>query len=234
MKKTGLMIKGSIIKQLIMFSIPLLIGNLFQQLYNTVDSIVVGNFIGDVALAAVNSSGAIIDMLVSFFMGLSLGAGVLISNYFGAQDRQGVFKSVHTAVALAIISSIFATVMGIVLTPTILRLVKVDATVLNQSITYLRIYFMGISGLIVYNMISGILRAVGDSKHPLYFLIISSIINIVLDLLFVAVFKMGIAGVAIATSIAQIVSALLSVRIMMKTNQMYQLKLKKLVLIKVF
>lgn len=228
MEKTGLMIKGNIAKQIVIFAIPLLIGNLFQQLYNTVDSIVVGNFIGDVALAAVNSSGPIIDMLVSFFMGLSLGAGVLISNYFGAQDRQGVFKSVHTAIALAIVSSIIATTLGIILTPAILHLVKVDVTVLNQSITYLRIYFIGISGLIIYNMVSGILQAVGDSKHPLYFLIISSVINIILDLLFVAVFKMGIAGVAIATSMAQIISALLSIRIMMNTTQSYQLNLRKI------
>lgn len=226
--KKGLMIKGNIARQLVVFAIPLLIGNLFQQLYNTVDSIVVGNFIGDVALAAVNSSGPIIDMLVSFFMGLSLGAGVLISNYYGAQDQQGVFKSVHTAMAVAIISSIIATVMGVILTPTILQLVKVDQSVINQSVTYLRIYFIGISGLIIYNMISGILQAVGDSKHPLYFLIVSSIINVILDLLFVVYFKMGITGVAVATSIAQIISAILSIRIMMKTTQMYKLNLSKI------
>lgn len=226
--KSGLMTQGNIAKQLVVFAIPLLIGNLFQQLYNTVDSIVVGNFIGDTALAAVNSSGSIIEMLVSFFMGLSLGASVLISNFYGAQDQDNVKKSVHTAVALALVSSLFVTIIGVVLAPTILKWVRVDPTVIAHSIIYLRIYFLGIVGLIVYNMVSGILRAVGDSKHPLYFLIVSSIVNIVLDLLFVVVFKLGIAGVAIATAIAQIISALLSIRILVKSQEMYRLELRKI------
>ena len=215
--KNGLMTHGNIAKQLIVFAIPLLVGNLFQQLYNTVDSIVVGNFIGDQALAAVNSSGPIIDMLVSFFMGLSLGAGVLISNYFGAQDCQGVKEGVHTAMALALVSSLITTIVGVIFTPIILKWVRVDSSVIGQSIIYLRIYFLGVIGLIIYNMISGILRAVGDSKYPLYFLVVSSIVNIILDLVFVVIFKMGIAGVAIATTIAQITSALLSIDILKKT-----------------
>ena len=227
-EKRGLMTEGSIAKQLILFAIPLLIGNMFQQLYNTVDSIVVGNYIGDQALAAVNSSGPIIDMLVSFFTGLSLGASVLISNYYGAREDKGVFCSVHTAIALGIASSIFATIVGVVFTPMILSLVKVDAAVIDQSITYLRIYFLGVSGLIIYNMVSGILRAVGDSKHPLYFLIVSSFINIVLDLLFVVVFKMGIAGVAIATSIAQVASALLSIYVLVTSKESYRLEISKI------
>lgn len=227
-KNNGLMIKGNIWKQLVIFAIPLLIGNLFQQLYNTVDSVVVGNFIGDQALAAVNSSGPIIDMLVSFFTGLSLGSGVLISNYYGGQDRQGVFCSVHTAMALGIVFSLFATIVGIIFTPSILTLVKVDPSVINQSIVYLRIYFLGVSGLIIYNMVSGILRAVGDSRHPLYFLIVSSFINVVLDLLFVIVFKMGIVGVAIATSIAQVASAILSIYILITTVEIYRLQPRKI------
>lgn len=225
-KREGLMIQGNIAKQLIMFAIPLLIGNLFQQLYNTVDSVVVGNYIGDSALAAVNSSGPIIDMLVSFFMGLSLGSSVLISNYFGGQDSIKVKKGVHTALALAIVSGILATVIGVVFTPAILKWVNVDGSVINQSIIYLRIYFLGSIGLIVYNMISGILRGVGDSKHPLYFLIVSSIVNIVLDIIFVVVFKLGIAGVAIATSLAQIISAILSINTLIKTQEMYHLDLR--------
>lgn len=225
-KRDGLMIQGNIAKQLIMFAIPLLIGNLFQQLYNTVDSVVVGNYIGDSALAAVNSSGPIIDMLVSFFMGLSLGSSVLISNYFGGQDSIKVKKGVHTALALAIVSGILATVIGVVFTPAILKWVNVDGSVINQSIIYLRIYFLGSIGLIVYNMISGILRGVGDSKHPLYFLIVSSIVNIVLDIIFVVVFKLGIAGVAIATSLAQIISAILSINTLIKTQEMYHLDLR--------
>lgn len=226
--RKGLMTQGNIAKQLVMFAIPLLIGNLFQQLYNTVDSIVVGNFIGDNALAAVNSSGPIIDLLVSFFMGLSLGASVLISNYFGAQDKQNVKKSVHTAMALALVSSIVVTIIGVLFTPLILSWVRVDQGVIGQSIIYLRIYFLGIIGLIIYNMISAILRAVGDSKHPLYFLIVSSIVNIGLDLLFVIVFKMGIAGVGIATTIAQIVSAILSIHILMKSKEIYKLELRQI------
>lgn len=227
-KRDGLMIQGNIAKQLIMFAIPLLIGNLFQQLYNTVDSVVVGNYIGDSALAAVNSSGPIIDMLVSFFMGLSLGSSVLISNYFGGQDSIKVKKGVHTALALAIVSGILATVIGVVFTPAILKWVNVDGSVINQSIIYLRIYFLGSIGLIVYNMISGILRGVGDSKHPLYFLIVSSIVNIVLDIIFVVVFKLGIAGVAIATSLAQIISAILSINTLIKTQEMYHLDLRSI------
>lgn len=226
-KQKGLMTEGHIFKQLLYFSIPLIIGNLFQQLYNTVDSIVVGNFIGDNALAAVNSSGAIINLLVSFFMGLSMGGGVTISNYFGGKNREGVHKAVHTTFALSLFSGVFSTIIGFVFTPTILKLVNVDPEVMADSILYLRIYFFGISGLIIYNMCCGILRAVGNSRHPLYFLIISSVINVVLDIVFVAVFKWGIVGVAIATLIAQFVSALLSVRQLMIADQMYRLELKK-------
>lgn len=226
-KQKGLMTEGSIFKQILYFSIPLIIGNLFQQLYNTVDSIVVGNFIGDNALAAVNSSGAIVQLLISFFMGLSMGGGVTISNYFGARNREGVHKAVHTTFALSVLSGVLATIIGVVFTPAILKLVNVDPEVMADSVLYLRIYFMGILGLIVYNMCSGMLRAVGDSRHPLYFLIVSSVINVVLDILFVAVFNLGIAGVAYATLIAQFASAILSIRQLMRTDQMYKLELKK-------
>ncbi len=226
-KQKGLMTEGSIFKQILYFSIPLIIGNLFQQLYNTVDSIVVGNFIGDNALAAVNSSGAIVQLLISFFMGLSMGGGVTISNYFGARNREGVHKAVHTTFALSVLSGVLATIIGVVFTPAILKLVNVDPEVMADSVLYLRIYFMGILGLIVYNMCSGMLRAVGDSRHPLYFLIVSSVINVVLDILFVAVFNLGIAGVAYATLIAQLASAILSIRQLMRTDQMYKLELKK-------
>lgn len=224
----GLMTSGNIWKQLLLFSVPLIIGNLFQQLYNTVDSIVVGNFIGDNALASVNSSGAIINLLVSFFMGLSLGAGVVISNYFGACNEEGVQKAVHTSMALTLASGLIATILGVVFTPMILEAVNVDPEVMANSVLYLRVYFLGISGLIIYNMGSGMLRAVGDSKSPLYFLIVSSITNIVLDLLFVAVFKMGIAGVAIATIIAQFASALLIVYKLTHTKEIYKLTLNKI------
>ncbi|WP_242631650.1 MATE family efflux transporter [Sedimentibacter sp. zth1] len=227
-KQKGLMTEGSIFKKLLYFSTPLLIGNIFQQLYNTVDSIVVGNFIGDNALAAVNSSGAVINLLVSFFMGLSMGGGVVISNYFGAEDELGVHKAVHTTFALTIVSGIIVTIIGVLLTPIILKWVNVDPEVMPDSILYLKIFFAGILGLIIYNICTGMLRAVGDSKHPLYFLIISSVLNIVLDLLFVAVFNFGIAGVAYATIIAQFISAILTIRLLIKTDQTYKLDLKKI------
>lgn len=227
-KQKGLMTEGVIWKELLFFSIPLLIGNLFQQLYNTVDSIVVGNFIGDNALAAVNSSGAIINLLVSFFMGLSLGAGVVISNYFGAKNKEGVEKAIHTSMALTLTSGVVATILGVSLTPLILKMVNVDPEVMGNSILYLRLYFAGIMGLIIYNMGSGMLRAVGDSKSPLYFLIVSSITNIVLDIVFVTVFHMGIAGVAIATCIAQFVSAILTIYKLTHTDHIYKLHLRKI------
>lgn len=226
--KTGLMIEGNIFKQLLFFSMPLIIGNLFQQLYNTVDSIVVGNFIGDNALAAVNSSGSIVNLLVSFFMGLSIGAGVVISNYYGAKAEENVHKAVHTSIALTFASAIIATIIGVIFTPYLLQLMKVDPAVMANSVLYLQIYFLGIGGLVIYNMGSGVLRAVGDSKHPLYYLIVASIINIVLDLLFVVVFDWGIAGVAYATMIAQFVSAALIIFQLCHSKDMYQLQLKKI------
>lgn len=223
----GLMIEGNIFKQLLYFSVPLIIGNLFQQLYNTVDSIVVGNFIGDNALAAVNSSGAIVNLLVSFFMGLAIGAGVVISNHYGAKEEENVHKAVHTSIALTFSAGIIATILGVVLTPYILEWMSVAPSVMGNSVLYLRIYFFGIAGLVIYNMGSGVLRAVGDSKHPLYYLIVSSIINIVLDLVFVVVFKWGIAGVAYATIIAQFASAFLTILQLTKAKDMYRLELKK-------
>lgn len=224
----GLLTEGNICKQIIFFAFPLLLGNLFQQLYNTVDSIVVGNFIGDTALAAVNSSGSIVNLLVSFFMGLSLGGGVVIARYYGAKDPENVHKAVHTTMSIAIISGLCSTLLGVTFTPTILELVNVADSVMSSSVTYLSLYFCGISGLIIYNMGSGMLRAVGDSKHPLYFLIVSSCTNIILDILFVTQFNMGIAGVAYATMIAQALSAILTVRQLCISTEMYKLELKKI------
>lgn len=227
-KQSGLMTSGNIWKQIILFAIPLIIGNLFQQLYNTVDSIVVGNFIGDNALAAVNSSGPVVNLLVSTFMGLSIGGTVVLSNRFGALDKEGVEKSIHTSFAFTLTTGIIVTIIGLIFAPTILKLVSVDPEVMDDSILYLRIYFAGIIGLVVYNMGSGLLRAVGDSKSPLHFLIVSSITNIILDLLFVVVFRWGIAGVAIATSIAQFASAFLILYKLTHTKEMYRLSLKNI------
>lgn len=228
-KKTssnGLMTEGSIGKQLILFAFPLLLGNLFQQLYNTVDAVIVGKFVGSEALAAVNSSTPLINLLVSFFMGISVGAGVVISQYYGANNNKKLHDAVHTTVALALASGLFMTFIGILLSPTILRLMGTPEDVMEQSTIYLKIYFAGILGIVIYNMCSGILRAVGDSKKPLYFLIVSSIVNIVLDLVFVIIFKMGVSGVALATLIAQFVSAGLTIYVLIKTSSSFKLTLK--------
>ena len=190
--------------------------------------IIVGNFVGRQALAAVTSSSPVINMLISFFMGLSIGAGVVISRYFGAHDKDGLAKSIHTSMALIILAGIVMTFVGIWLTPYILQWVGVPQDVMANSIVYLRIYFYGIVGVMVYNMGSGVLRALGDSKTPLYFLIFSSVINIVLDYAFVVYLHMAISGVAWATLISQCLSAVLVCLLMMKGNAHYQLKLKEL------
>lgn len=224
----GLMSEGNIWKQLLFFSIPLVLGNIFQQLYNAVDSIIVGNFVGSQALAAVTSSSPVINMLISFFMGLSIGAGVVISRYFGANDRQGVSDSIHTSMAIIILAGIAMTFIGVLLTPYILQWVGVPQDVMSDSIVYLKIYFYGIIGVMIYNMGSGVLRALGDSKTPLYFLIFSSAVNIVLDYAFVVYLHMGVSGVAWATLISQCLSALLVCLLMMKGNASYQLRLRQL------
>ena len=227
-KQKGLMTEGVIWKELLLFSVPLLLGNLFQQLYNAVDSVVVGNYIGAQALAAVGSSAPVINLLVSFFMGLSVGAGVIISRYFGARNMKSLQDSIHTSLALTMTAGIFMTLFGIIFSPTILRWIGTPSDVMSSSVLYLRIYFGGILSVMLYNMGSGILRAVGDSKNPLYFLIVSSITNILLDLLFVIVFDMGIAGVGWATLIAQTISAVLTLLLLIKTKQEYKVTLKKI------
>lgn len=225
-KDKGLMIEGCIWKQLVVFSIPLLLGNLFQQLYNTMDSIIVGNYVGSDALAAVNSSNPIINLLISFFMGIAVGAGVVISRYYGSRDQEKLKASIHTTMALALVCGVVMTFVGILASPWILEMVGTPESVMANSTLYLQIYFGGILGVMVYNMGSGILRAVGDSKSPLYFLIVSSLVNIVLDLLFVAGFGMGIAGAAWATLIAQALSAILTVLLLVKTKQEYKVTIK--------
>ena len=197
------MIDGSIFQSIFWFSIPLLIGNFFQQLYNTVDSYVVGNFVNTNALAAVGASTPVINMLVGFFMGLSTGAGVVISQYFGARQGEAMSRAVHSAMALTGLLSIVFTGLGLLYTGPLLRAIGVPEDVLPHSSLYLMIYFCGITFSLFYNMGSGILRAVGDSRHPLLYLAVASIVNIILDFTFVCGFHMGIAGVAIATIIAQ-------------------------------
>ncbi len=187
--KDGLMTEGNIWKQLILFSIPLLLGNLFQQLYNAVDSVIVGQFVSTQALAAVGSSFPLINLLISFFMGLSLGAGVVVSKYFGARATDNMRKSIHSAVVLTFIIGVIMTFVGILACPTILGWMQTPSDVINDSIVYLQIYFGGILFTMIYNIGSGILRAVGDSKRPLYFLILCSIINVILDFVFIVFFN---------------------------------------------
>lgn len=215
------MTSGSIVKLLLSFAVPLLLGNLFQQLYNTVDSLVVGNFVGTEALAAVGSTTSIINTLVSFFNGVSIGAGVIISQYYGAHDDRKLHQSIETTMAITFICSILMTVIGFIFVPYMLTFMSTPEDVLEPASVYLRIYFAGISGLLVYNMGSGILRAVGDTKRPLLFLCFSSCTNIVLDLLFVIAFDLGIAGVAYATIISQFLSAVLIMILLIRTRDVY-------------
>lgn len=203
------MTTGSIWKLLLSFSVPLLIGNLFQQLYNTVDSLVVGNFVGTEALAAVGSTTCIINTMVMFFTGTSIGATVVISRHYGAHDDRKLHLAVETTMMVTFIASILFTGIGVLFTPFMLRFMSTPEDVLPSASEYLRIYFSGISGLLIYNMGSAVLRAVGDTRRPLLFLCFSSILNTVLDLIFVLVFDLGIAGVAYATILSQFISAAL-------------------------
>lgn len=222
------MTEGVIWKQILAFSLPLLIGNLFQQLYNTVDSIVVGNFIGSEALAAVGSSNPLINLIIGMFLGIATGAGVIISQYYGARDQEKLSWAVHTCIALSIIGGVLLTVLGVGVSPLILRLMGTPREVMANSSVYLRIFFGGSLFNLVYNMGAGVLRAVGDSRQPLYYLCISSVVNILLDLLFVVVFGMGIAGVGYATVIAQAVSAVLVMWALLRTDDIYQVSVPKI------
>lgn len=227
-QKSMLMTEGVIWKQLMLYSIPLLIGNLFQQLYNTVDSIVVGRFIGSGALAAVGSSSALINLIIGLFMGIAVGSGVIVSQYYGAGSVDKMGWAVHTSIVLSFIGGVLLTVAGLILTPSFLNWMKTPQEVLPDAILYLRIFFMGSLFNLVYNMGAGILQAVGDSKRPLYYLCISSVVNIVLDIYFVRGLSMGVEGVAYATVISQIVSAVLTMSALMRTDDIYRLELKKL------
>ena len=203
------MTQGSPVGNLIRFSVPLLIGNLAQQLYSTVDSIVVGNYVGDGALAAVGASGPILNLLLVLFMGISMGATVMASQYFGAKEKDKLSATVGTTITATFLSSIVIMILGPLVTPPIMKLLGTPADIYDMSCTYLIIMFLGIMGCGYYNIISGILRGLGDSIMPLVFLIVACVLNIGLDLLFVAVFRWGVAGVAIATIIAQAISGAL-------------------------
>ena len=222
------MTEGNIARQLVSFAAPMLLGLIFQQLYNTVDTIVVGNFVSAQALAAVGTTGPLINTLLGFFNGFSAGATVVIARAFGARSRRDVHDAVHTTITVTLLLAVVITLAGVLLTPTLLRLMRAPEDMVPEATTYLRIYFMGVSGLMLYNMGAGILRAVGDSKRPLYFLIFSALVNTAGDLLFVLAFHMGVAGVAYATILAQGLSALLILCVLMRSDGIHQLKLREL------
>ena len=228
MAKQTIMTEGSIWKKILFFSIPLILGNLFQQLYNTVDSVIVGNFIGSNALAAVSCGGSVINLLIGFCVGASAGAGVVIAQFYGAQKEEEVSKAVHTTLAIAIVAGIIVTVAGILLIPTMLRVMGTPAEVYEDAVIYLQVYFGGMLFSVIYNMAAGILNAVGNSRRSLISLMIAAGTNIVLDLVFVVVLKMGVVGVALATDISQLVSCIFIIGFLMKSSDIYKVSLRKI------
>ena len=220
--------QGSIWKSMLLFAFPVFLGNVFQQLYNAFDAWCVGNYIGDAALAAVSSSGSLIFMMISFFNGVAMGAGVVIAQAFGARHYDTMGKAIHTSIAFGLVTGIVLTVTGVALTPTILRWMGTPAEVLPQSIDYFRYYFFGAIFTVMYNIFVGILHAVGDSKHPLYYLIISTFVNIVLDMLFVAVLDLGVGSAAVATTISQGISALLCFLHILRVDAPYQVHIRNI------
>lgn len=227
MDKKNQITEGVIWKQLLIFFFPIMVGTLFQQLYNTVDAIIVGRFVGKQALASVGGSAAVLtNFVIGFFTGLSAGATVIISQFYGAKNLKQLSKGLHTAYAFSITVSILISVIGWFSTPVLLHLLKTPADVIPDSILYLRIYFLGMIFTLTYNMGSSIMRAIGDSRRPLIYLVICCVINIILDILFVIVFHMGIAGAAIATVISQGVSAILVTRSLMKSYGILKLELQ--------
>lgn len=222
------MTTGSIWKRMVSFAVPVFLGNLCQQLYNAVDSVIVGKFVGKQALAAVASSGNLIFMMTGFFMGLFIGAGIVIAQYFGARNYEKVRSAVHTDIAFALCCGVLLTLLGVFFTPTILTWMRTPADVLSTSILYFRLYFLGSLATILYNAGMGILQAVGDSRSPLYYLVISSVVNVALDLLFVGAMDMGVAGAAVATVISQVVSAVLCIIKLTRSDGPYRLEIKRI------
>ena len=223
-KKTLLMTEGSIWKSILLFSVPLILGNLLQQLYNTADSIIVGNFLGSNALAAVGSSGSPIYLLIGFSQGVAVGAGVVVSQYLGAKDKKETRIAVHTSLAIAAILGLILTVGGIAVSRTLLIWMNTPDEVLGDAVTYMKLYFGGVLFSVIYNMAAGILNAAGNSRRSVLYLACASITNIILDLVFIAGLKMGVAGAAIATDISQLVSCVLSLRFLMKVDADYKVE----------
>lgn len=223
-----LMTDGPIWKRIIAFAVPLFWGNLFQQLYNTADSVIVGNFLGNNALAAVSTSGNLIFLMVGFFNGIAIGAGVVTGKYFGAGDSGNLKRSIHTTIIFGLACGVILTIAGVLAAPRILVLMGTPDEVLPQSLAYFRVYFAGSLAFVMYNFFVGILQALGDSRHPLFFLIISSFTNIVLDLLFVGGMGMGVWSAAFATILSQFLSAFLCLRQLMKGNEVFRLRIREI------
>lgn len=223
MKQKSSLLEGSIWKGILLFAMPLLLGQIFQQLYNTADALIVGNFKEPDEYSAVTSTGSLTFLLVGFFGGISMGAGVVVARYFGAKDKENLRKAIHTTIVLGFLAGVLLTVVGVAFTPTLLRWMDTPPEVFPYSVEYLRVYFLGVMGITMYNLCMGILRAVGDSRHPLYYLIISSVINVALDLLFIAVLDWGVWSAALATSVSQIVSMLLCLWHLFRVDSDYRL-----------
>lgn len=228
-RKMSELTEGPIGKQLLRFFFPILFGTFFQQLYNTIDAIVVGRFVSSNALAAVGgSSGMIVNLIVGFFVGLTAGASVIVSQFFGSGDRAKVSKSIHTIYGFSIVGSICISILGYLLSPDLLKLLNTPADIFEDSLVYLRVFLLGIIFVFIYNTGSSLLRALGDSRRPLIYLIICCLVNIVLDILFVIVFKQGVLGVAIATLIAQAISAVLVTNALLRTKDLCDFSLREI------
>lgn len=224
----SLMTSGPIGRQITAFAVPLFIGNLFQQLYNTADALIVGRLLGNEALAAVSATGSLVFLLVSLFAGIAAGAGVVISRYFGAREQDKLQTAIHTNIAFNLTASLVLTLVGTLFTPAILRWMGTPEDVMGLSVEYIRIYFAGSLGLVMYNSLRGIMQAVGNGRDPLYYLIISSLLNVALDILFIAVFKSGVGGAALATVISQFASVILCAAKLLSTREEYRVYVKKI------
>ena len=222
------MTEGSIPRQMISFAVPLFIGNLFQQLYNTADALIVGRLLGNDALAAVSATGNLIYLIISFFMGVAAGSGVLISRYYGAEDPENLQAAIRTNLAFSFLSGLLMTLLGVTMTPAILRWMDTPEDVMALSVTYTRIFFAGSLGLVLYNALRGVMQAVGDSRHPLWYLIFSSLLNVALDIVFIAVFHTGVGGAAVATILSQFLSGLLCLRRLARAEEDYRVRLREL------
>ena len=222
------MTEGPIPGQILRFAAPLFLGNLFQQLYNTADALIVGNMLGNDALAAVSATGTLVFLVISLFVGIAAGSSVLISRYFGAQDYDKLEKAIHTNVAFSLAAGVLMTVFGVLFTPWMLKAMGTPEDVMDLSVTYIRIFFAGSLGLVLYNGLRGMMQAVGDGKNPLKYLIFCSCLNVVLDIAFIGVFHTGVGGAALATIISQFLSGLLCLRRLLRTDAEYRVDLRKI------